>query len=128
MSKDSTQLAQDRTDWAEARTDWAEDRTLMASERTYAAWIRTGLTCIVISLGLQAVFGDVEPAGLAKAVATLFLLAAIVIFWTARGRAEVTLKSLTRRACATQPIGNHTALALFLTASTVATGVVLWLL
>ena len=128
MAKDNQQLAQERTDWAEHRTDWAEDRTIMANERTYAAWIRTGLTCIVIALGLQALFGSVEPAGLAKSIATVFLVAAIGIFWSARGRAKQTLESLSSRDCAPQPVGNYTRLAAILTVGTVGIGVALWLL
>ena len=123
-----TDLAQSRTDWAEARTDWAEDRTIMANERTFAAWIRTGLACIVIALGLQAVFGSVEPQGLGKAVASVFLLAAIGVFWSAQYRAKATLASLHSRDCAPQPTRFYTGLAMVLSLATVMTGVVLWLL
>ena len=128
MAKDNQDLAQTRTDWAEHRTDWAEDRTIMANERTYAAWIRTGLTCIVIALGLQALFGSVEPAGLAKSIATVFLVAAFGIFWSARSRAKVTLASLESWDCAPQPARNFTLLATVLSIGTVGTGVALWLL
>ena len=124
----STDLAQSRTDWAESRTDWAEDRTIMANERTYAAWMRTGLACVVIALALQAVFGAVEPAGLAKSVASLFLIAAIVIYWVARRNAAKSLDSLHARDCAPQSTRQFTAMATLLTIATLATGVVLWLL
>ena len=124
----STDLAQSRTDWAEARTDWAEDRTIMANERTFAAWIRTGLACIVIALGLQAVFGSIEPQGLGKAVATVFLLAAVGVFWSAQARAKATLTRLHSRDCAPQPTGFYTVLATALSLATILTGVVLWLL
>ena len=128
MTDDATDLAQSRTDWAEARTDWAEDRTIMANERTFAAWIRTGLACIVIALGLQAVFGSVEPQGLGKTVASAFLLAAIGIFWSAQGRSRATLAKLHSRDCAPQPTRFYTGLAAVLSLATLMTGVVLWLL
>ncbi|SHE91632.1 putative membrane protein [Loktanella atrilutea] len=130
MAKDqsSTELAQSRTDWAEARTDWAEDRTIMANERTFAAWIRTGLACIVIALGLQAVFGSIEPKGLGKAVATVFLAAAIGVFWSARNRAKATLTRLHSRDCMPQSTKSYTILASALSLATLLTGVVLWLL
>ena len=124
----STDLAQSRTDWAEARTDWAEDRTIMANERTFAAWIRTGLACVVIALALQAVFGNVEPQGLGKAVASVFLAAAVGVFWSAQWRAKATLTRLHSRDCAPQPTGFYTILAAALSLATVLTGVVLWLL
>lgn len=124
----STDLAQSRTDWAEARTDWAEDRTIMANERTYAAWMRTGLACVVIALALQAVFGSVEPAGLAKTVASLFLVSAVIIYWMARRNAVKSLKALHARDCSPQSTRQFTAMATLLTIATTATGVVLWLL
>ena len=130
MAKDpsKTDLAQSRTEWAESRTDWAEDRTIMANERTYAAWMRTGLACIVIALALQAVFGAVQPPGLAKSVASLFLTAAIIIFWMARRNAAKSLDALHARNCAPQSTRQFTAMATLLTIATLATGVVLWLL
>ncbi|MBS1303075.1 DUF202 domain-containing protein [Loktanella sp. SALINAS62] len=128
MAKDNTKSAQDRTQWAEDRTDWAEDRTILAAERTYASWLRTGLTCIAIALGLQAVFGAVQPLGLAKLVASIFLCAALGIFWNAYRRARATLKILQSRDATPQSTRTYTVMTIILMAGTLATGVVLWLL
>jgi len=80
----SNDLADERTDLAEERTDWAEDRTLMANERTFAGWLRTGLAAVGIGLGFNALFGKLEPLWVPKAIATLFMIIAIFIFWIAQ--------------------------------------------
>ncbi len=72
-----------KTDWAEDRTDWAEDRTMLANERTFAGWMRTGMAAIAIAIGLRAVFNAAEPTWVPKAVATVFILAALMIFYAA---------------------------------------------
>lgn len=82
--KSSNDLAEDRTDLAENRTDWAEDRTLMANERTFAGWMRTGLAAVGIGLGFNALFGKLEPSYVPKAIATIFILIGIFIFFAAQ--------------------------------------------
>lgn len=54
----------------------AEDRTSMANERTFSSWMGTGLGAI----GMKAVFGAFEPTWAAKAVASIFIAIAILIF------------------------------------------------
>ncbi|WP_298300844.1 DUF202 domain-containing protein [uncultured Erythrobacter sp.] len=85
--KSSNDLAEDRTDLAEDRTDWAEDRTLMANERTFAGWMRTGLAAVGIGLGFNALFSKMEPAYVPKAIATVFILIGIFIFYAAQRNA-----------------------------------------
>ncbi|CAO1654971.1 YidH family protein [Parasphingorhabdus sp. NYA22] len=80
----STDLASERTDLAEDRTEWAEDRTIMANERTFAGWMRTGLAAVGIGLGFNALFGKLEPLWVPKAIATLFMIIGIFIFWVAQ--------------------------------------------
>ena len=63
------------TKWAELRTDLAEDRNIMAMERTFAGWMRTAFAAIAVGIGFQALFGEFEPPWLAKAIATMFILA-----------------------------------------------------
>ena len=82
--KSSNDLAEDRTDLAQDRTNWAEDRTLMANERTFAGWMRTGLAAVGIGLGFNALFGKMEPAFLPKAIATIFILIGIFVFFAAQ--------------------------------------------
>ncbi|MGB5725501.1 MAG: DUF202 domain-containing protein [Parasphingorhabdus sp.] len=83
-AEDRTNLAEDRTERAEERTELAEDRTLMANERTFAGWIRTGLAAVGIGLGFNALFGTLQPWWLPRAIATLFIMIGIVIFYAAQ--------------------------------------------
>ena len=62
-----------RSDLAEDRTDLAEDRTLLANERTFSGWARTALATVGIGLGFHVLFEALEPAWVAKAIATLFV-------------------------------------------------------
>jgi len=116
----------DDTEMAKARTDWAEDRTIMANERTFSSWMGTGLGAIGVAIGLKAVFGAFEPTWAAKAVASLFLIAAIGIFWAARRQACKTLSRLRESDVEATPTRNFTLLAAVMTAAAVATGAILW--
>ncbi len=84
VADSSNSLAEDRTNLAEDRTDWAEDRTIMANERTFAGWMRTGLASVGIGLGFNALFGKLEPAWLPKAIASVFIMIGVFIFWAAQ--------------------------------------------
>ena len=113
---------------AEDRTDLAEDRTILAVERTFSGWIRTGLATAAVAIGMQAVFGPFQPTWIPKAVATVFLLAAQLIFlfaWLANRNSHRRLSSHTARP---QPSGRIAVLVLLLSAGTVGIGMVLWLL
>lgn len=77
--KDSQQLAEDRT-------DLAEDRTVMAVERTMASWMGSGMGLIGLGLGLRAIFGEFEPSWVPRAMATFFMLLAIVLVISAKNR------------------------------------------
>lgn len=81
MSDDS------KDDLARARTDMSEDRTMLANERTFAGWLRTGFAAVGIALAFNALFVRLEPPWVPKAVATAFLLIAILIFVAADRRA-----------------------------------------
>ena len=117
-----------KTDWAEARTDWAEDRTILANERTFAGWMRTGMAAIAIAVGLRAVFQAAEPTWLPKGVATIFLVAAVIIFWSARRNACKAQHRLNAHKAETQTREIFTLLASVFSVSAVAVGVVLWTL
>lgn len=80
----NNELANERTELAEDRTEWAEDRTIMANERTFAGWMRTGLAAVGIGLGFNALFGKLEPLWVPKAIASLFMIIGIFIFWVAQ--------------------------------------------
>ena len=79
---------------AEDRTDLAEDRTVLANERTFAGWMRTGLASIGIGVGFSALFGRMEPGWLARAIATLFILTGIGIFYMAQRNGCLVLSRL----------------------------------
>ena len=91
---DRNGLAEQRTDWAEKRTDWAEDRTIMANERTFAGWMRTGLAAVGIGLGFNALFGKLEPVWVPKALASVFIVVAIAIFFAAQAKASAVARRL----------------------------------
>ncbi|WP_305097360.1 YidH family protein [Croceibacterium aestuarii] len=82
------------TKWAEFRTDLAEDRNIMAMERTFAGWMRTAFAAIGIGLAFKAVFGEFDPPWLAKAIATVFILAGGWLAISAERRTCRTLKKL----------------------------------
>ncbi len=116
----------DKTNKAQQRTDWAEDRTIMANERTFNSWIGLGLGAVCGAIALKAVFGEFEPTWAAKAVASLFLLIAIAIYWTAANQAHVTHERLTCRVAEVTNSKNFRRLAALLSLATVSTGAVLW--
>ncbi len=115
-------------DLAEHRTDWAEDRTVLANERTFAGWMRTGMAAVAVAIGLRALIGDLEPDWIGQTVSTVFIVTAVVIFWSAW-----------RSACAASDRLNehrtdsHSNLAIgiiagLLSLGAVAAGALLWLL
>lgn len=81
---------------------------------------------IGVAIGLKAVFGAFEPTWAAKAVASLFLFAAILIFWSARNQACRTRARLNENDAEVQPDRNFTRLASVLTIGALATGAILW--
>ena len=115
-----------KTRWAENRTDWASDRTVLANERTFNSWMGTGLGAVGVAIGLKAVFGDFEPTWAAKAVASVFLGIAIVVFWAARNQARKTIRSMENYDAAPMPTKNFTLLASLMTLATLAVGAILW--
>lgn len=115
-------------DLAETRTAWAEDRTLLANERTFAGWMRTGMACIGLALGMKAVFKDTEYPLLAKGVAEIFILVAIAIFWSAVVKSRKTQRRMSDHDVESQSYRKMTALAFVLTIAAMAAGITLWLL
>lgn len=116
----------DKNDLAENRTDWAEDRTILANERTFAGWMRTGMACVGVALGLKAVFGDFEPTWAPKVVANVFIALSLFIFWTARNKSCKTQQRMNEHATNAQSSRNMTITAGVLSLGAVATGAVLW--
>ncbi len=73
--------------WAESRTDWAEDRTILAVERTFAGWMRTAFAAIGIGLAFPALFGELQPIWVPKAIASMFIAFAAIFAIGAERRA-----------------------------------------
>lgn len=113
---------------AAQRTDWAEDRTILANERTFASWMRTGMACIGVALGLKAVFGSTDYPLIAKAVAELFVLSAVVIFGSATRRCYRAQQRIDDHDTNAQSHRSMVLIAASLTVGAIATGVILWLL
>ncbi|WP_371157212.1 YidH family protein [Jannaschia sp. 2305UL9-9] len=116
------------TEWAEHRTNWAEDRTALANERTFAGWMRTGMAAIAIAVGLRAVFREADPTWVPKLVASVFIVAALMIFWSARRQACKASGRLNTHDADTQSTSLFTILSTVFSISAVAVGAVLWTL
>ena len=117
----------DKTEMAENRTDWAEDRTILANERTFAGWMRTGMASLAIAIGLQAVFGAVEPTWLAKAAATIFVGIAILIFWVAWRKSCKMIARLDAHAAEPVSKTHFGTIAAVLATGALVSCVVLWI-
>lgn len=87
-------MANDQHDHDVSRNDLAEDRTILANERTFAGWMRTALGCVAIGVGFHALFQKMEPAWLPKAIATGFVLLAILVIVLAERRACAVMSRL----------------------------------
>ncbi|MCX7566694.1 DUF202 domain-containing protein [Sulfitobacter sp. F26169L] len=118
----------EKNELAEDRTKWAEDRTILANERTFAGWMRTGMASLAVAIGLKAVFGDFDPTWAAKGVATIFVVAAIYIFWAAHDTATKTLERLEDHHANAQPNARMKMLAIIFSFASVAVGAILWAL
>jgi putative membrane protein len=77
-----------------SRTDLAEDRTILANERTFAGWMRTSLACVAIGVGFHALFSHTQPPWIPRAIATAFLLLAVVVIELAERRATAVMRRL----------------------------------
>ena len=117
-----------KTKWAEDRTDWAEDRTLLANERTFAGWMRTGMAALAVAIGLKAVFGDFDPTWMAKAVATIFIVIAVLIFAAAARETRRAQRRISSHVAEAQGARRMLILAVLLSLGAIATGAILWLL
>lgn len=120
--------AEERNELAESRTNLAEDRTLLANERTFAGWLRTGMGSIAVGLGFSALFRRIEPLWAAKAVATAFILAGVLMFLTAERRSRKVRDRMS--AHQVKPFADRTLriLAFLLSAAALALIACIWLL
>ncbi|WP_099824024.1 YidH family protein [Oceaniglobus indicus] len=125
-----TDLSQnpDSDELADTRTAWAEDRTVLANERTFAGWMRTGMACVALALGLKAVFKDTSYPLIAKGVAEIFIIAALLIFWSAVRNCRLARERMDDHDVSGHSPRHMIVLASVLSVGAVATGIILWLL
>ncbi len=118
----------DKSALAEDRTELAEDRTILAHERSFAGWLRTGMAAVGIGLGFNALFGALQPPWAAKALATVFLLIAILVFVSALRRAVAITARLEPHAIRALRPMNMRVLTWLLAGATAALIAAVWLL
>lgn len=116
----------DESKLAEDRTKWAEDRTLLANERTFSSWMGAGLGCLGLAVGLQAVFGAVEPTWIAKTAASIFVIIAIYVFQNALLNSRRAKKRLESHVSEPVSDSNLAWIAHLLSAGSLVVGLVLW--
>lgn len=117
-----------KSDLAQDRTHLAEDRTLLANERTFSGWARTSLATVGVGLGFNALFAQLDPTWVPKAIATLFILLGIMIIFMAVRRAGAIADKLTTHEITTLPPLNLRLIAIVYTIGALALIAALWLL
>lgn len=120
--------AGEKTELAEERTDYAEDRTVLANERTFAGWLRTGLAAVGIGIGFNALFDQLQPTWVPKAIATAFLLIATLIFILASRRATAVYERLNTHEVESVGSYNVRLMAWLFTLATLVLIAALWFL
>jgi putative membrane protein len=111
---------------AQRRTDLAEDRTLLANERTYAGWMRTAFAAIGVGLGFRALFDEMQPPWLPRAIATLFMLIGIALFVAAERRAAWVVEHLPVHAVETVRVRNMRIVTAAMVMATLALIAAIW--
>ena len=110
-----------------SRTDLAEDRTILANERTFAGWMRTALAAIALGVGFNALFRAMEPAWTPRAIATAFLLLAIIIIISAERLADAVMNRLSAHVVTTARPMNLRFLAVAVSLGSAALIGAIWL-
>jgi putative membrane protein len=117
-----------RNDHPADTTELAEDRTLLANERTFAGWMRTSLGCVGVAIAFNALFGEVSPIWVPRAIATLFLLLSILIAWSAQRRAAAVRRRLSAHVAEAQAPVNLAVIAAAISLGAVALALAFWML
>ena len=109
------------------RTDLAEDRTILANERTFAGWMRTSLACVAIGVGFHALLQKMEPLWVPRAIATAFLLLAVVVIVSAERRAAAVMDRLSVHVVVSAKAINLKLFAAAISAGAFALTIAIWL-
>ncbi|KIN62405.1 DNA polymerase III subunits gamma and tau [Sulfitobacter noctilucicola] len=86
------------------------------------------MASVAVAVGLRAVFGEFEPTWAAKAVASIFIITAVYIFWAAQSSACQTLSRLNENEAYAQPLKRIRSLALVFSFGALSVGAILWAL
>ena len=109
-----------------SRNELAEDRTILANERTVGSWMRTSLGCVAIGVGFQGLFPKMEPAWVPRAIATAFLLLAILVIIMAERRAAAVIDRLSTHVVVTARVMNLRLFAALVTLGASALIAAIW--
>lgn len=120
-------MGRDDSEPAASRTELAEDRTVLANERTFAGWMRTSLASVAIGVGFHALFPAMSPSWVPRAIATAFLLLAVVIIVMAERRAAAVMDRLSAHIVVTVKPMNLRTLAGAIAAGAIALICAIWL-
>jgi len=109
-----------------SRDALAEDRTILANERTFASWMRTSLGCVAIGVGFQGLFPTMQPAWVPRAIATGFLVLAILVITMAERRASAVLERLSAHVVVTAKVMNLRLFTILICLGATALAVAIW--
>lgn len=108
------------------RGELAEDRTILANERTFGSWMRTSLGCVAIGVGFQGLFPSMEPAWVPRAIASGFLLLAMLVIILAERRAAAVLRRLSAHVVVTARVMNLRLFAVLVSLGSLALIAAIW--
>ena len=109
-----------------SRTALAEDRTILANERTFAGWMRTALASVALGVGFHALFPTMQPSWLPRAIASAFLLLAILVIVLAERRAAAVMRRLNAHVVVTARAVNLRLFAVAVSLGAAALIVAIW--
>lgn len=101
---------------------------MLANERTFADWLRTGFASAGLGLGFHALFGKVRPLWAPRAMATVFLAIAILLFVSAGISAVAVVNRLRPHRIRTLTKRRILAVTAILTVAVSAMIAAIWLL
>ncbi len=111
-----------------SRNELAEDRTILANERTFGSWMRTSLGCVAIGVAFQGLFSAMQPSWVPRAIATGFLILAVLVIVLAERRAAAVLERLSTHAIITAKVVYLRLFAILISLGAVALAIAIWTL
>lgn len=121
-------MSEDTEQSGPSRNDLAEDRTILSNERTFAGWMRTSLACVAIGVVFPELFNRMQPAWVPRAIATAFLVLAIVVIISAERRAAAVMERLSAHVVVEARPMNMRLFAAAISLGSAALAAAIWLL